>query len=65
MLVAVSEAEGLRPEEVARAMRSLPTPIVARVARNQLLLDPRTVDPGDDRYVATELARISPAAKAG
>jgi L-seryl-tRNA(Ser) seleniumtransferase len=64
-LVAVSEAEGLRPEEVARAMRSLPTPIVARVARNQLLLDPRTVDPGDDRYVATELARISPAARAG
>ena len=58
-LVAISEAEGIRTDEIARNLRALPRSIVARVARDHVLLDPRTVDPRDDRYVVSELAKLS------
>ena len=58
-VLAISQAEGIQPEEVARELRMLPRPIIGRVARGELLLDPRTVDPGDDSYVATQLSRLT------
>jgi L-seryl-tRNA(Ser) seleniumtransferase len=57
-LLKIPEAEGVKPEVLANTLRNLPRPIVARVAGGSLLLDPRTVDPSDDRYVSSTLDRI-------
>ena len=42
----------------AAGLRSTDPPIVARIERGAVLLDPRTVDPGDDRHVAGSLAAL-------
>ncbi|MSQ42406.1 MAG: L-seryl-tRNA(Sec) selenium transferase [Dehalococcoidia bacterium] len=46
----------------AAALRAATPPIVARIAAGRVLLDPRTVDPRDDRHVARTLARLCAAA---
>ena len=45
---------------LANSLRLHETPIVARVEDGRVLLDPRTVDPGDDRLVAAALAGYVP-----
>ena len=47
-----------RPSEAARALRSRDVPVVARVERDRLLLDPRTVLPGEGDEVAAALREI-------
>ena len=42
----------------AAALRGTDPPIVARIERGAVLLDPRTVGPGDDRHVADTLAAL-------
>jgi L-seryl-tRNA(Ser) seleniumtransferase len=42
MLVAVSSA-GVSAEAIERALRAAPVPVIARIAENKVLLDPRTV----------------------
>jgi L-seryl-tRNA(Ser) seleniumtransferase len=49
---------GRDPAELARALRLGRPPIVARVERDRLLLDPRTVFPEDDPMVVEALARL-------
>ena len=44
--------------EFARRLRHKATPIVARVEEDRVLLDLRTVDPADDRYLAETLAML-------
>jgi L-seryl-tRNA(Ser) seleniumtransferase len=45
------------PEQLARRLRLDDPPVVARVERDTLLLDPRTVDPDDDETVLNALRR--------
>jgi L-seryl-tRNA(Ser) seleniumtransferase len=47
-----------RPAEAARTLRTGDPAIVARVERDTLLLDPRTVDPEDDPLVAAALRAL-------
>ena len=42
----------------AAALRAASPPIIARIAEDRVLLDPRTVDPADDRHVAATLAAL-------
>lgn len=63
MLLAIPQSEGVDPQAVASKLRALPRPIVGRVAQRQLLLDPRTVHPRDDRYVADQLRELSDASQ--
>ena len=42
----------------AAALRAAEPPIVAHIADDRVLLDPRTVDPRDDRHVEVTLARL-------
>jgi L-seryl-tRNA(Ser) seleniumtransferase len=44
---ALAHAE-LSAEELGRALRELPTPVIARIAADRVLLDPRTLEPGED-----------------
>ncbi len=46
------------PLDAARSLRDSETPIVARVERERLILDPRTVLPGEDHDVITALREI-------
>lgn len=50
----------LHPDSVANALRQLDPAIVGRVEDGLLLLDPRTVDPGDDSFVAAALRSLTP-----
>jgi L-seryl-tRNA(Ser) seleniumtransferase len=45
--------------ELARRLRMLPTPVVARVEDNCVLLDLRTVDAEDDAYLAQQLGKLA------
>jgi L-seryl-tRNA(Ser) seleniumtransferase len=40
--------EGRSAEELARELRGLPTPVVARIEGGLVLLDPRSLDPSED-----------------
>ncbi len=42
-------------QEVARRLRTSATPVMARIDKGMLLLDPRTVEPGDDHLVVDAL----------
>ena len=46
------------PDAFAAALRARPTPIVARIKEDQVLLDPRTVDPREDGHVEQALSAI-------
>ena len=45
--------------ELARRLRMLPTPVVARVEDDCVLLDLRTVDAADDAYLAQQLGKLA------
>jgi seryl-tRNA(Sec) selenium transferase len=45
--------------ELARRLRQQKTPIVARVEEDRVLIDLRTVDAADDRYLAETLAGLA------
>jgi L-seryl-tRNA(Ser) seleniumtransferase len=46
---------GLSPERLAGYLRECDPPVVARVARDALILDPRTVLPGEEEALASAL----------
>lgn len=46
------------PAGLARRLRQLDPPVVARVARDALLLDPRTLLPGDEPLLVAALAKV-------
>ncbi|HJN76654.1 MAG TPA: L-seryl-tRNA(Sec) selenium transferase [Myxococcota bacterium] len=48
---------GSSPDELAAALRANDPPVVARVARDAVLLDPRTLLPGDVEVVADAVCR--------
>ncbi len=54
-LLAVPSTEGRSAEELARRLREHDPPVVARIERETLLLDPRTVHPREDRVVIEAL----------
>ncbi len=51
--------ENLGAAELASRLRRLAVPVVTRVEEGRVLLDLRTVDPGDDAYLADSLTRIA------
>jgi L-seryl-tRNA(Ser) seleniumtransferase len=55
MLVAVS-ASSRRPDELATALRARPLPIIGRIQDDRLLIDPRTVLPGQADELLAALA---------
>jgi L-seryl-tRNA(Ser) seleniumtransferase len=55
MLVAVS-APSRRPDELATALRARPLPVIGRVQNDRLLIDPRTVLPGQADELLAALA---------
>jgi L-seryl-tRNA(Ser) seleniumtransferase len=57
-LIALPAAPGAEPQRLAADLRRLPRPIVARVAHDALLLDPRTLAEADDDYVARAVRAI-------
>ena len=57
-LVAVS-VRGVTPDALASRLRALPTPVIARIENDQVVLDLRTVVPADDALIATQLAAIA------
>jgi len=50
------------PSEAARLLRKHDPPVIARVEHGRLLLDPRTVLPGEDGYVIEALRKVIGAA---
>ena len=46
------------PDDFVAALRREPTPIIARIAGNRVLLDPRTVLPNQDRALLESLRRL-------
>jgi L-seryl-tRNA(Ser) seleniumtransferase len=52
-------ANGMSATELARRLRQQKTPIVARVEEDRVLIDLRTVDAADDRYLAETLAGLA------
>jgi seryl-tRNA(Sec) selenium transferase len=53
-VLAISSAD-FGADEIARRLRSWETPIIARVEDGQVLLDLRTVGPGQDAVIAEAL----------
>ncbi len=49
------------PDQAAAWLRRYRPPIVARIEAGRLLLDPRTVQPAEDRTVAVALSEMAPA----
>ena len=56
MVCAVDAPRG--PDAFAAALRAASPPIIARIADDRGLLDPRTVDPSEDRYVEVTLGAL-------
>ncbi len=54
-LLALPSTPGRSAEALARRLRAHDPPVVARIERDTLLLDPRTVDPREDRIVTEAL----------
>ena len=54
-LLAIPQAEGVDIASLARRLRQHDPPVVARIERDTLLLDPRTVEPRDDAVVVRAL----------
>ena len=54
-LLSIQRDSGRSAEALARRLRTHDTPIVARIERDALLLDPRTVHPREDRIVIEAL----------
>jgi hypothetical protein len=48
----------LEAGEAARRLRLLPLPLFLRVREGALLLDPRTLQPGEDAEAAAALAAV-------
>ncbi|MDP2952145.1 MAG: L-seryl-tRNA(Sec) selenium transferase, partial [Chloroflexota bacterium] len=57
MLLAITAAGGMRLADLAARLRSGEPPVVARIERNRLLLDPRTVLPEEDKPLIGALRR--------
>jgi L-seryl-tRNA(Ser) seleniumtransferase len=55
-LVAIASAEGGYVSDLARRLRRDEPPVVARIERDALLLDPRTVLPGDEAALLRALS---------
>lgn len=64
-LCAIGPLPGATAAAFAAALRAHDPPIIARVDRDHLLLDPRTVDPADDARVVAALDALAGAPDAG
>ena len=53
------------PEDVAARLRESEPPIVARIEEDRVLLDLRSIDPGEDAAVAAALASLAGSAVTG
>ncbi len=47
-----------RPDEFAANLRRQPVPVITRIARNRVILDPRTVLPGQDQALLQSLSAV-------
>ena len=56
-LVAIEKA-GVTPDTLEERLRKLTPPVIARIERDRLVLDLRTVTPDQDRELAALLARV-------
>ncbi|MBW1646122.1 MAG: L-seryl-tRNA(Sec) selenium transferase [Deltaproteobacteria bacterium] len=56
----VVRIEGCRAAELERTLRAGRPPIIARIEEEQLVFDPRTLFPGDDRLIARACAGLPP-----
>jgi L-seryl-tRNA(Ser) seleniumtransferase len=54
-LLAIASTPGRSAEALARRLRDHDPPVVARIEREAVLLDPRTVHPREDRVVVAAL----------
>ena len=50
--------EGLTPDALEARLRALAPPVIARIERDRVLLDLRTVLPGEDSALASALAAL-------
>jgi len=57
-MVSLLAPAGTTVDEIARRLRAGDPPIVARIERDALLLDPRTVDPRDDSVLIRRLREV-------
>lgn len=57
-MLSLSAPRGITVDEVARRLRVGEPPVVARIERDALLLDPRTVDPRDDALLIRRLREV-------
>ncbi len=57
-VVAIATAGGAAAETLARRLREHEPPVIARIERDAVLLDPRTVHPREDKTVITALAAV-------
>jgi len=62
-LVAMS-CRGVKTAELLRRLREAPVPVIARVQEGRVVLDPRTLLPGDDQRVAEAVSLVAAAASA-
>jgi len=52
------EGSGQMLQEMSRRLRTASPPIVGRIERDHLILDPRTVAPSEDRHVLAALTQV-------
>jgi len=53
------------PQQIEQRLREYEVPIIARIDNDCILLDLRTVDPGDDKIVLAASERLRPERGAG
>jgi len=46
------DSDGLTPDAIEQRLRALPTPVIARIERDRVVLDLRTVLPSQDEELA-------------
>ncbi len=57
-LVAIKRKTGGAAEKLARSLRSQQPPVLGRIDKNAVLLDPRTISPNDDMALLHALSKV-------
>jgi L-seryl-tRNA(Ser) seleniumtransferase len=45
-------------EDIAKELRGLPRPVIGRIARGQLVLDCRCLEPADEEAFIAQIAKL-------